>query len=62
MGIILNDEMNIGVSIEVPYFEKAERHNITHKSGTAESQTDYILSRSSDKSNMKDGKFIMGKM
>ena len=25
------------------YFEKAERHKITYKSGTAESQIDYVF-------------------
>ena len=42
------------------YFEKAERHKITYKSGTAESQIDYILCRSSDKGNIKDCKVILG--
>ena len=42
------------------YFEKAERHKITCKSGTAESQIDYILCRSSDKGNIKDCKVILG--
>ena len=42
------------------YFEKAERHNITHKTGEAESQIDYILCRSSDKGNIKDCKVILG--
>ena len=42
------------------YFEKAERHKITYKSGAAESQIDYILCRSSDKGNIKDGKVILG--
>ena len=42
------------------YFEKAERHKITFKSGAAESQIDYILCRSSDKGNIKDGKVILG--
>ena len=42
------------------YFEKAERHKITYKSGAAESQIDYILCRSSDKGNIKDCKFILG--
>ena len=41
------------------YFEKAERHKITYKSGAAESQIDYILCRSSDKGNIKDGKVIL---
>ena len=40
------------------YFEKAERHKITYKSGAAESQIDYILCRSS-KGNIKDGKVIL---
>ena len=42
------------------YFEKAERHKITYKSGAAESQIDYILCRSSDKGNIKDGNVILG--
>ena len=42
------------------YFEKAERHKITYKSGAAGSQIDYILCRSSDKANIKDGKVILG--
>ena len=42
------------------YFEKAERHKITYKSGTAESQIDNILCRSSDKGNIKDCKVILG--
>ena len=42
------------------YFEKAERHKITYKSGAAESQIDYILCRSSDNGNIKDGKVILG--
>ena len=42
------------------YFAKAERHKITYKSGAAESQIDYILCRSSDKCNIKDGKVILG--
>ena len=42
------------------YFEKAETHKITYKSGAAESQIDYILCRSSDKGNIKDGKVILG--
>ena len=42
------------------YFEKAERHKITYKSGTAESQIDYILCRSSDKGNIKYCKVILG--
>ena len=42
------------------YFEKAERHKITYKSGTAESQIDYILCRSSAKGNIKDCKVILG--
>ena len=42
------------------YFEKAERHKITYKSGAAESQIDYILCRSSGMGNIKDGKVILG--
>ena len=42
------------------YFAKAERHKITHKSGAALSQIDYMLCRSSDKCNIKDGKVILG--
>ena len=42
------------------YFEKAERHKITYKSGTSESQIDYILCRSRDKGNIKDCKVILG--
>ena len=42
------------------YFEKAERQNITYKSGAAEWQNDYILCRSGDKGNIKDGKVILG--
>ena len=42
------------------YFEKAERHKITCKSGTTESQIGYILCRSSDKGNIKDCKVILG--
>ena len=42
------------------YFEKAERHETTYKSGTAEFQIDYILYRSSDEGNIKDCKVIMG--
>ena len=42
------------------YFEKADRHKITYKSGTAESQIDHILCRSSDKGNIKDCKVILG--
>ena len=42
------------------YFEKADRHKITYNSGTAESQIDYILCGSSDKSNVKDCKVILG--
>ena len=41
------------------YFENAERHKITYKSGTAESQIDYILCRSSDNGNIKDCKVIL---
>ena len=41
------------------YFEKTERHNITYKSGAAESQIDYILCRSSDNANIKDCKVIL---
>ena len=42
------------------YVENAERHKIAYKYGTAESQIDYILCRSSDKGNIKDGKVILG--
>ena len=42
------------------YLEKAERHKITYKSGTAESQIGYILCRSTDKGNIKDSKVILG--
>ena len=42
------------------YFEKAEIHKITYKSGTVESQIDYILCRSSDKGSFKDGNVILG--
>ena len=42
------------------YFEKAERHKITYKSGAAESQIDHILCRRSDKANIKDCKVILG--
>ena len=42
------------------YFEKAERHKITYKSGAAVSQIDYMLCRSSDKGNIKDCKVILG--
>ena len=42
------------------YFEKAERHKITYKSGAAESRIDYILFGSSDKGNIEDGKVILG--
>ena len=42
------------------YFKKAERHQITYKSGAAESQIDYIFCRSSDKGNIKDCKVILG--
>ena len=43
------------------YYEKAGRHKITYNSGTAESQIDYILYRSSEKvANIKDCKVILG--
>ena len=42
------------------YFEEAERHKITYKSGAAESQIDNILCRNSDKGNIKDCEVILG--
>ena len=47
-----------GVCNESQY-ENGE-HKIKYKSGTAESQLDYILCRSSDKGNVKDCKVILG--
>ena len=41
------------------YFKKPHEHKITYRSGRAESQIDYILSRASDK-NIKDCKAIPG--
>ena len=52
--------MSHNMRVANSYYEKAERHKITYKSGSAESQIGYILCRSSDKGNIKDGKVILG--
>ena len=52
--------MNHNMRVVNTYFEKAERHKITFKSGAAESQIYYILCRISANGNIKDGKVIMG--
>ena len=52
--------MSHNMGVVNTYFEKAERHKITYKTGETESQIDYISCRSSDKGNIKDGKVILG--
>ena len=52
--------MSHNMKVVNTYFEKAERHKITYKSATAESQIGYILCGSSDKGNIKDCKVIQG--